>query len=233
VRCPRPAGVLVRGRDGLAVVGADPPREIAADPQWRPAGGPCGARDGDLVVAGRRASDDAAVLVRLDPASGAARWRVDLGQQQLEETLALAGRLPRFLPVAMFGGDAANIDKVLVIVDLDAGTVVRQAVLHDHTAVVVTAERAWTWAPFRGVLVGFDPATGALASASKFTGLSGGDLTHDDLRFGELWLYGMDWAGPGALPWASVDLAGARVPRVSGGVVVEELSFAERAAFGG
>jgi outer membrane protein assembly factor BamB len=233
VRCPLPAGALLSGRDGITVVGADAPRRLAADPQWRPAGGPCGARDGDLVVAGRRASDDAAVLVRLDPVTGAARWQVDLGQQQLEETLSLDGRLPRFLPVTMFGGDAAGVVNALAIVDLDAGTVIRQAVVQEHTAVVVTGERAWMWAPFRGVLVGFDPATGAFAALTRFKGTYSSDLTRDDLRFGELWLYGMDWGGPGALPWVSVDLADARAPRLSGTVVIEAVSPAERAALGG
>lgn len=233
VRCPLASGVLLSGRAGLTVVAADAPRGLAADPLWRPAGGPCGAYDGDVVVAGRGAADDAATLVRVDPVSGAARWRADLGRQQLEETLALDGRLPRFLPVTMFGGGAGAVVQALAVVDLAAGTVVRQAVVQEHMAVIVTAERAWVWAPFRGVLVGLDPATGAFASATRFKGIYGGDLTRDDLRFGELWLYGMDWAAPGALPWASVDLAGARAPQVSGAVVIEDVSLAERAAFGG
>jgi len=233
VRCPLPDGVLVRGRDGLTVVGQDPPRALAADPQWRADSGPCGARGGDLVVAGRRSSDDDATVVRLDPATGTARWRVDLGEQHLEETLTLDGRLPRFLPVTMFGGEAVGIVQALAIVDLDAGTIVRQTVVTDHMVVIVSAERAWIWAPFRGVLAGFDPATGAFASATRFKGLYSSDVTRDDLRFGELWLYGMDWAKPDALPWASVDLTGARAPRVNGEVVVEDVSPAERAAFGG
>jgi outer membrane protein assembly factor BamB len=232
LRCPLPAGALVRSGGGFTVVGADPPRELT-DPQWRPSDGPCGARDGDLVVGARRASDGAVALVRLDPGSGATRWLVDLGDKQLEETLTVDGRLPRFLPVAMFGGGDGSVVQSLAVVDLDVGAVVREAVIHDHTSVVVTADRAWIWAPFRGVLVGLDPTTGAFASATKFTGLTSNDLIHEDLQFGALWLYGMGWGRPDALPWASVDLADGRVLRASGEVVVEDVSLDERAAFGG
>jgi hypothetical protein len=232
VVCPLPAGLLATHRRQIVILSAEAPRELAPDPRWRVGDGPCGDREGDVVIVARR-PDEAAAVIRIDPGTAAPRWQADLGQRQLDPMTTVDGRLPRFLPVTMSGSDVANgLVQELAVVDLDTGAVVRRTTRDDHASVVVTAGRAWIVLPFRGVLVGLDPATGALAGATAFTDLNSVDVRREDVQFGALWLLGTGWARPDALPWVSFDLASGRVLRANGEVVVRDVTADVRAMFG-
>lgn len=232
VLCPLPDGVLGRRSGRLIVVSSAPARELPGDLRWRASDGPCGARDGDLVVGVRVGERDDAALVRLAPDSGQARWQTDLGDRLVKPVITVDGRLPRYLPVAMDGGDAGTTIREFALVDLDTGAIVRRGPIDEHMTVVVTHERGFLWLPFRGVLVGFDPTTGAYTGATGFRDTWTSDLRHEDVRFGELWLHGMAWGRPAALPWVNVDLASGQVARAGDEVGISDASAQYRGVFG-
>jgi len=184
------------------------------------ASGPCGER-GDDVIIGQATGDDLAIgLARVDGRSGEVRWQLDLGRWILGEAVQGDGQLPRFLPLVVFGSQVADgpIVTQVVIVDLDAGIIVSRTPVSEHMVPFVTAERGYLMAPFARVMFALDPATGALASATRLSGTSGIDVRAEDFRFGRLWLTGMDWGGPSGLGWAVLDLESARPLHLHGGL---------------
>lgn len=237
VVCAIPDGLLAShsGRPMLVPAAADQPLWRAGpDAPWHIWSGPCGVRGEDPVLPVRFGGgpNDSTGLVRIDRQTGLPRWQIDLGQTQPYELLTLDGRLPRFLPVSSSSARGGALNE-LVIVDLDAGVVVRRAEIADHIEVVATAERAWLWLQFKNTLAGLDPATGLLTSATAFDGLSSPNIRREDLQFGALWLHGAGLARPAALPWAAVDLATSEVLRTAASIVPRDQTAKLRAMLGG
>jgi hypothetical protein len=199
---------------------------VALGPDVRPSHeGPCGARGDDLVL-GAALGDRDIGLVRVGLEQGTVRWTLPLGDWSFQRSTSADGRLPRFLPVVVYGTQAEGgpmLDEV-VVVDLDQGTIVSQNRIDDHRVAFVTAERAYVMGTFSHVLVGLDPATGAIASATRFAGITGSDVHDEDYRFGRLWVFGMGWGRPTELGWAAIDLQGSESPRVHGEVVALDVT---------
>ena len=237
VICTIAEGALAsaRGQAMLVPAAADRPIwRIEAEQSWYASDGPCGARGEDPVLVARRGSDGAMMLVRVDRGSGRPRFQTELGAGNVEPLVSLDGRLPRFLPVAGFGSDEGGaIRQEFAVFDLEDGSEVRRAAIRDHVEVVATPERAWLWLPFKGLLVGLDPATGAIERASAVQGLGTSHARREDLRFGSLWLHGYGWARPEALPWAAVDLRSGEFLRLNGIASARDATAEARASLGG
>jgi hypothetical protein len=181
--------------------------------------GPCGERDGDVIVGLSDPADDRAVIVRLDPVAGSVRWRLRLEADWSTEVVSADGTLPQFLAVVVHGDDPTGESSTrTIVVDLDAGAIVSQHPHDDHLVAFVTGERAYVMAVFRATVFALDPKTGGLASATRFAGTGGNDVRREDLRFGRLWLFGLGFGKPSALSWGTFDLASGAVSRVSGEV---------------
>lgn len=237
VLCSVPEGLLATHVDRALIVPTAADRPVwhtEPDPKWQVWDGPCGARGEDLVLGVRDHVRDSTGLARIDRKTGLPRWQIDLGIVQSNPILTLDGRLPRFLPVYVYGshGEGPIVNEI-AIVDLDAGVVMKRATIVDHVEVLATAERAWLWFRFKNTLAGLDPATGLLTSATHFAGLSGADIRHDDLQFGALWLHGMGWDRPAALPWMAVDLGTGEVLRTAASIVPRDETAALRTMLGG
>jgi len=188
--------------------------------------GPCGERANDVVM-GTVEPSSAVGLTRVDPATGAERWRLPLGDSwRIGEGTGADGRLPRFLPLVVHGTqvDAGADVKELVVVDIDQGVIVSRTRIAEHMVPFVTADRAYVMAPFRQLVVAVDQATGALAEATRFAGTSGNDVRADDFRFGQLWLTGMSWARPSELSWTVIDLESARPRHIQGDIVAMDVT---------
>lgn len=233
LRCGTPQDIV--GSDGRKLTllsrvpetGDDAPgRSVDLDANWRDAiDGPCGLRGGDLVV-GVMHTNGGVGLTRIDPASGAARWLLELGPWLFDEGTTADGRLPRFLPIAVFGTQVEGglMENQVVVVDLDEGTVVARHPVRDHMRPVVTAERAFVMGLFIHTVFALDPTTGALANATRLDGIDTADFRSEDFRFGTLWLTGMGWGGPADLSWAAIDLATGRPRRLNGKVVASDVT---------
>lgn len=202
------------------------PRVVELGPDVRPSlDGPCGERGDDLVI-GAALGDRDIGLVRVGSEDGTVRWTLPLGDWSFQRSTSLDGRLPRFLPVGVYGTQVEGgplLDEV-VVVDLDQGTIVSRNRVDDHRVAFATAERAYVMGTFSHVLVALDPATGAIASATRFPGTTGNDVHDEDYRFGRLWLFGMGWGRPAELSWAAVDLEGGEPPRVHGEIVAVDVT---------
>jgi hypothetical protein len=237
VLCAVPEGLLASDLGAATLVPAvadGPPWRAELEPPWRIGYGPCGVRDEDPVLGTRSGADEHVGLVRVDRRTGLPRWRLDLETTQADPILTLDGRLPRFLPVAVYGSHGEQeLRNELVIVDLDAGVVVNRKTIVQHVEVLATPARAWLWVQFKNTLAGLDPATGELASATAFAEFSGNDIRHDDLQFGVLWLHSMRWDRPARLPWAAVDLATGEVLHAGPQVVTRDESAAIQSMLGG
>jgi hypothetical protein len=231
--CSTPRGIV--GYDGrkLAVVprpvagGQEPsPMVVELGPDVRPSlDGPCGERGDDLVV-GAAMGDRDIGLVRVGGEDGAVRWTLPLGDWSFQRSSSADGRLPRFLPVSVYGThveDGPMLEEVIVV-DLDQGTIVTRNPVDDHRVAFVTAERAYVMGTFSNVLVALDPATGGIASATRFPAITGNDVHDEDYRFGRLWLHGMGWGRPTELSWAAIDLQGSEPPRVHGEIVALDVT---------
>jgi hypothetical protein len=233
VMCPLPTGVLASGGRQLVVLSSAPARELPLAPEQRITTGPCGDRDGDLVVTTQTGDLGGPAIGRLASDTGVARWpATPFADRLFEPVVAIEGRLPRFLPFTLYGRDADGpLLREFAVLDLDTGTVVARGPLDETADAIVSAGRGWLSLRFRGVIVGFDPATGAYASATRLTGLRFDDARVEDVRFGELWLYGVEAARPDALPWAHVDLASGAVTHIHGAVGSSDATAEFRAVF--
>lgn len=208
VLCPLPNGVLAAAIGQMVVLPSTPASVLPVEAMLGPTEGPCGDRDGDLVVTLNRSDASGAAVVRRAADTGQPRWPAALSGRLFNPMVAIDGRLPRFLPLTMFGDDGNDaLLREFAVLDLDTGDVVARGPLDETAAIVVSAHRGWLWLRFRGVLVGFDPTTGAYASATRVADTRPDDIRHEDVRFHGLWLHGEQTARPGALPWAHVDLA--------------------------
>jgi len=183
--------------------------------------GPCGER-GDDVIIGQSTGDGSTNigLARVDGRSGDVRWRLDFGRRMFGEAIRGNGQLPRFLPLVVFGSELADgpILTQVVVVDLDAGSIVSRNPVSEHMLPFVTAGRGYVMAPFARVMFALDPETGALASATRLDGTSGNDVRAEDFRFGRLWLIGKNFGRPSELGWAVLDLESARPLHLNGGL---------------
>lgn len=226
--CSTPRGIV--GHDAHAVVWVPrpaaggpeaSPRVVALGPDVRPSHeGPCGARGDDLLI-GAALGDRDIGLVRVGVEDRTVRWALPLGDWSFQRSTSADGRLPRFLPMVVYGTQAEGGPMLheVIVVDLDQGAIVSRNRVDDHRVAFVTAERAYVMGTFSHVLVALDPATGAIASATRFAATTGNDVHEEDYRFGRLWLFGMGWGRPAALSWAAVDLEGGEPPRVHGEIV--------------
>ncbi|MCC6625222.1 MAG: PQQ-binding-like beta-propeller repeat protein [Deltaproteobacteria bacterium] len=165
-------------------------------------------------------------LARVDLATGAVVWERALGLGTvMEGPVALGPALPRLLPIPMCaqdGGADGPTSCVVVVVDLESGTIVQRhrAERAEAARTITTPDRAWLWVRHAGLLVGLDPETGALTSAlhmERFTEL---EPQVDDAAGLHLWLAPRLYAHPGELPWVVVDLASGAVAKTGGDVEV-------------
>lgn len=182
----------------------------------------CGTRGEDVIVGVSADGVRGASLARLDPRSGAMRWKLPLSSgKSFEEGVSVDGSLPRFLPVTVFGSEieAEPIVSRVVVVDLDQGVVVADHAPTGHAIAFVTAERAYVMESSRSILFALDPATGALASATRLDNVYSVDVRREDLRFGRLWIPGSAFARPSSLGWIVFDLESAKPIHVNGRVV--------------
>lgn len=169
----------------------------------------CGAYQSDVVHGITRNLSEVG-LARVDPVSGAVRWQVWLpGSRIFDETLTADGRLPRFVPVTVYGNRApdAPIERDVAVVDLETGNIVWTRAVTERFTTFVTAERAFAYAAYARALVALDASTGQVAQRWRVVGLGANDLAVQDFRDGRLWLTGWEYARPNALPWAVFDLA--------------------------
>ncbi|MES2639395.1 MAG: PQQ-binding-like beta-propeller repeat protein [Myxococcota bacterium] len=196
---------------------------------------PCGARGDDLILGvrtrtGEDFSTEGLAITRFDDATGQRRWTLPLGSPLFQDNAVLDGPLPRFLPIAVYGGDAAadSLGMTLLIVDLDAGTVVERVDVGEmYPTVLVTSGRAWVWWGGRAVLVEINPDTGRFGGATTYPGVYIGEPRLEDLRFGQLWVTGSGWARPQELPWDVIDLATGALVGANGGLVAREVPLSE------
>lgn len=235
LRCGTPMGIVASDGRKLAFLprvaetggdhGADA-RTLELDPGWRDAiEGPCGMRGDDLVV-GTMHTSGGIGLTRLDPTTGATRWLLDLGPWLYDLGTTANGRLPRFVPLVVFGTQVQGglMENQVVVVDLDQGTIVDRHPVRDHMRPLVTADRAYVMGLFIGTLFALDPATGKLARATHLGGLDTSDFRAEDYRFGTLWLTGTGWGGPADLAWLVFDLETGSPVRVNGKVTLEDVT---------
>lgn len=215
----------------LGVVGFDLDQRVALLPPPTPEGdraaalteldrnaaaGPCGTRGEDIVFSartedGRRRHG----LMRLAPQSGRLRWELDLGSVSFGANETVDGALPRFLPVAVTEDGASKI----VVVDLDTGARIAEHAGGLGVTSLASADRGWVVTG--ATLVALDPSTGDLGRASALPGLlgRGASVAAEDVRFGALWLIGVDHErAPSDLPWAAVDLSTGRLLHANGEV---------------
>ncbi len=220
--CVAPEGVI--GFDGASVLffpAADAALErIDLEAGfWPSSSAPCGVRGADLIVGLERSGARELVLQRLERGTGKRLWSLPLGPRWIfEPTETLDGRLPRFLPVLLFGSEVEGgpVVKELVILDLDAGSVVERIRTEDQPVGFVTAERAFVWARIADVMAALDPETGRRARATALRAANLSDTRAEDYRFGQLWVAGTEWERPGALPWVAFDLATGAPARTNG-----------------
>ena len=200
--------LLVRAQPGEDRAQAAAPNTVDLDVHFAPRS-ICGTYDGDLIH-GVTKDVIQLGLVRVDPASGAVRWRVWLpGRRLFEETHTADGRLPRFAPVTVFGSEVPDAPTVheLVIIDLETGAIVSVNPTPHLLTAFTTDDRGFAMAPYARTLFALDRATGALSKATRFPGLSANYAAAQDFRYGQLWMTGMGYARPGSLNWAVIDLA--------------------------
>jgi outer membrane protein assembly factor BamB len=171
---------------------------------------PCGQRDGDLVLGAYAQDGSEHFLVRLDPATGALRWRLGLGKDLHFPGRAIGDRmLPRVLPVQTVGRGPGGgaLQHQLVFVDLDAGRITGTSPLAEHYLTpVLHGGRAFFKSQVGDRLFFPDPGTGALTRVLRLDGVSVQDLAADDLGHDKLWFFGSAWARRADLPRAVLDL---------------------------
>lgn len=151
-------------------------RKLDALPAARLAG-ICGRHGNDdlLAVIG---ADGAAALVALDAHTLTQRWRLDLAGPLLVSTSlyrgapdALAGLLPRFLPVLAGEATAPR----LALIDLATGRTARESApaprLRD-ARILHAGNRFYLWAPEGPTLAVIDGATGTLTAAAMLPGMA-------------------------------------------------------------
>jgi outer membrane protein assembly factor BamB len=233
LRCATPRGIVTT--DGLEVLLVPRPQAgeevtdlrlgIGADERVA-LQGPCGERDGDLVLGPASGKGVGIGLARLDPVSGAARWQLDLGKWISENAESADGRLPRFLPLYVFGSETEGgpILTQVVVVDLDRGTIVSRNPVEGNMQVFFTAERAYVLARSGGALHAIDPASGALGRVTRLARIDSDDVRAEDFRFGPLWMSGMSWGGPADLSWMVFDLERGEPLRLNGKVGASEVA---------
>lgn len=164
--------VLPLAGGGLRTLDAVPAAALA---------GICGRHGSDDVLA-VLAADGAAALVALDAHSLTPRWRLALAEPPPEHRLgsaplsrstpdALAGPLPRFLPV--LAGQTSS--PRLVLVDLATGLAARESAptprLRD-ARVMHAGDRFYLWTPEGPTLAVIDGATGTLTAAATLPGMA-------------------------------------------------------------
>jgi PQQ-like domain len=202
------------------------PRVVELGPDVRPSlDGPCGEHGDDIVI-GAALGDRDIGLVRVGGEDGTVRWTLPLGDWSFQRSTSADGRLPRFLPVGVYGThvEGGPMLEEVIVVDLEQGTIVSRNPIEDHRVAFVTAEQAYVMGTFSRVLVALDPATGGIARATHFPATTGNDVHDEDYRFGRLWLFGMGWGRPTELSWAVIDLEGSEPPRVHGEIVAVDVT---------
>jgi hypothetical protein len=167
--------------------------------------GVCGTH-GDLDVLAVATADGATALVAVDPRAEPraeiVRWRVELGAPLLvSEDLylgapqALAGPMPRFLPVLV---GAAEQPRLLVIdLEAEAGRSARAGTPTPELAgarILRGVQRFHLWTPHGPTLAVIDGATGALTAAVALPGMAPTWPRH--MADGRIWVHGGD-ARPG------------------------------------
>lgn len=211
--------------------GPGAPQLVADAATWRHGGreAPCGLY-GNLLIMGMRpghtrADPDNLWLVAFDlgpidtPATDLQpRWSTPIEGFVTFEEMSAHGELPRFLPVV---GVVANplASHRVAIVDLETGQVVQEAEQHEHPVTLVAGRRAFIHQRFVSVLAPIEPTRGDLAAPISLGKTYPDEVREEDIRFGRLWLHGSDWAGPGDLPWAVLDLGTLSVLHSQGGFV--------------
>lgn len=154
--------------------------------------GICGRHGNDDVLVVLTA-DGAAALVAMDAHTLTQRWRLDLGQPPLVSAPlyrntpdALAGALPRFLPLLVGQAGAPR----LLLIDLDAGRTVRESApaprLRD-ARILHAAGRFYLWTPEGPTLAVIDGATGTLTAAAMLPGMAPTWPRH--IAGGRVWAY--------------------------------------------
>lgn len=231
--CETPRGLVGLDRDEVVVVprpAADgtslAPRitDIGADP--RPdLDGPCGERGDDIVI-GTQSGTGAMGVARIDPIAGVVRWHLSLGPGSFTKGDSRDGTLPRFLPITAYTADEHSTSNRTIIVDLDQGAMVSEHLHEDHRVTFVTGERGYLLGLFNETVFAVDPATGALASATRLAGTGSNEVRREDMRWGTVWFGGMGWGKPDALSWAAFDLGTATVTHTSGEVVATDVTAA-------
>lgn len=171
----------------------------------------CGQRGDDLVLAAYAGDGTGHYLLRVDPATGALRWRLELGKTVHFPTRSIGdGRLPRTLPlpVAGPGPREGTILHRLMTIDLDAGRVTGTLPLPEHYLTPVWHGGRAFFKSMTGDRLFFpDPESGALTRALRLDGVNVQDLAEDDLADGRLWFFGSVWARSAELPRAVLNLS--------------------------
>ena len=233
--CDVADGALTRTDDALLLLadGADPARYPAPEDAFIDFRGPCGQRDGALVVSGSPKTVGPVALLGFDRVTRAHTWTIPLDAQKSAAFASDGGELPRLLPALV--SDGADSPLTLVVVDLADRAVVARSTLGPNAGdavAIAAAGRGFVWLP-PSTLVALDPETGAVAAAVDL-----GDilvrrpdaLISSDVRFGRLWRPGDATAPADPPPLVVTDLRSGATT-ASAGLQLRDVTAAIRAAW--
>ncbi len=179
----------------------------------------CGSFGSDLVVFMTDYRGPTA-LAGLDPATGAERWRLDLGAYAFNHDIHLShlramalelepwsGSLTRFVPlvlVAPSAPDATSFDFHLAMVDLETRRVAwrssaTQRLLYNK----LIRYQGRYYLDEHGAVTVLDGATGQMTAAAQV----GEEIKPFHFHGGRLWVHSRDWRDLDEAPWAVLDAA--------------------------